>query len=143
MWLTPTTNDLLASIGSAEATLLATKSASDSQDVQAQIMARSVNTVRTAVRRSGCTMGPDGTIPQEALEAWAEIAVAALFRRLNVELKASRIESLKEARAQLQRFATNEDNVVGYGMDEQTAGGQHPHIHPRRRTFGREREDGI
>lgn len=142
-WKTPDAADLLASLGADEADLLNAKSVADGADVQKQVMQRTADLVRASVRRSGVAMGPDGTIPQEALQAWADIAAADCFRRLNIELKASRIESRKEAVSWLALAAENKVQVVPYGADEQTRGGQSPKVTPRLRTFGRDQEEGI
>lgn len=142
-WLIPTALDLRASIGSDEADLLAAKSAADGQDVQGQQMARTVDLVRAAARRAGVAMGPPGTIPQEALQPWAEIAASDAFRRLNVEPKTTRETARKEAWEWLNKLAENKVHVVPYGFDEQMTGGQSPRINPRVRTFGRGNEDGI
>ena len=142
-WITPPKTDLLASIGSDEADLLAAKSVADGADVVLQEINRSIDRVRSAVRRSGVAMGPSGTIPQEALLTWADLAASSAFRRLNIELKASRAAARTEALDWLKAIAKNEEQVVPYGADEQITGGQSPKINPRVRTFGRFQEAGI
>ena len=142
-WLTPTIDDLRGSLGADEIDTLSAKSVADGQDLIAQTLARTVNRVRSAVRRSGVVMGPAGTIPDEA-EAYAmEIAATDLLRRLNIELKASRQAARDEALAWLKAVAKNEEQVVPYGADDTTPGGQSPRIKKRVRTFGRFQEEGI
>lgn len=142
-WITPTIDDLRGSLGADELDLLAAKSVAESQDLIAQVLTRTVNRVRASVRRSGVAMGPYSMIPEEALEHAMELAASSLFRRLNVELKASRADARDEAIAWLEALAKNEVQVVPYGADETTRGGQSPRFKPRVRTFGRDQEEGI
>lgn len=142
-WLTPTVADLRGSLGADEIDMLAQKSVAEGQDLVAQELARVANDVRSYVRRSGVTMGPAGTIPEEALQHAMELAATNMMRRLNVELKASRKDARAEAIAWLEKVAKNEVQVVPYGADEATRGGQLPRINARTRTFGRDYEEGI
>ena len=142
-WLTPTISELQASLGSDEIDLLASKSVADGQKLVDQALARTVNLVRSSVRRSGVDMGPAGTIPVEAEEHAMELAACSLLRRLNIELKASRKDARADAIAWLAAVAKNEVQVVPYGADETMPGGQHPRIKPRLRTFGRGQEEGL
>jgi hypothetical protein len=142
-WLTPTIDDLRGSLGADEIDLLAAKSIAEGQEVVAQVLTRTVNRVRGAVRRSGVAMGPAGTIPDEALSCTMEIAATDLLRRLNIELKASRIDARKEAIAWLEAVAQNKEQVVPYGDDTNPTGGQTPRVTARTRTYGRDYEDGI
>ena len=142
-WITPTKTDVYAAIGSDEADLLQAKSVVDGQDVLQQQMDNARRRVISAVRRSGVAMGPAGTMPEEALDSWANLAASSAFDRLNIELKKSRRDARTEAIAWLARVSRNEEQVVGYGSDEQISGGQSPKIIRRVRTFGRFQEEGI
>ena len=142
-WITPTITDLQASLGADEIDTLRTKSVADGQDVVAQILVRTVSLVRSAVRRSGCLMGPAGTIPEEALQPLCSIAAFDLLHRLNIEIKAARNTSADNAYKWMADLADGKAQVVGYGQDEQITGGVSPKINPRTRTFGREQEEGI
>lgn len=142
-WQTPTIDDLRASLGSSELDTLRTKSVAEGQDVVAQILARVVAMVRAAARRSGCLMGPAGTIPAEALQPLCNIAAFELLTRLNIELRPSRTTSRDAAMKWLEDLAAGKWQVVGYGQDETTVGGVSPHIHPRDRQFGRDYEQGL
>jgi phage gp36-like protein len=143
MWITPTATDLLAAIGDDAIATLAAKGSDNTTDRMAQCMTNATNEVLSHVRRSGCVMGLAGMIPQEALTHWAFIAAANWYRLYDIEMAKPRKESVDAANAWLAKLAKNEVNVVGYGADETTRGGQQPSIRPRRRTFGPRHEDGI
>ena len=143
MWIIPTKNDVLAALGADELDMLAAKSVAEGQDVTQQQMDNARRRVLASVRRSGVPMGPAGTMPEEALDAWANLVASAAFDRLNIELKKSRRDARTEANAWLERVAKNEVQIVPYGADEQIAGGQSPKINRRLRTFGRFQEEGI
>jgi phage gp36-like protein len=142
-WLTPTIDDLRASLGADEIDILRQKSIADGQDVVSQVLARTVSLARASARASGCIMGPAGTIPEEALQPLCNIAAYDLLVRLNIELKASRRDSRDAASKFLENLAASRIQVLGYGEDESTTTGNTPIVNSITRTFGPTYSNGL
>jgi len=143
-WITPTAQDLQASLSADELETCSTRAVFSDQDAAAQIISRTVGLVRGYVRRSGVALDAPGTIPPELLAPAMDIAAVDFFLRLNLEVKQGRADRRRDALQLLRDMAEGKGvEVVGPDEDTVAQSASVPSFTPRIRTFGRGHADGI
>ena len=95
-WITPTRDDLTATVSAAEITAFG--ESSDFTDAVDAILARTVSFVRGFVRRNHrVRLGPAGTLPEGLISPAMDYAAFDVLKRLPVEVGAARVKAREEA----------------------------------------------
>ncbi len=143
-WTTPTAADLIASLSEGERAKLAAAGVSADQDVDAQLIARTVALVRGYVRRSGVALDAAGTLPPELLAPAMDLCAVDALLRADLRPSEQRMQRRRDALDLLRAVADGTGiQVAGPDADPLATAHPAPSIEPIDRARGRAYEDGT